>query len=286
MVDYWLPVNQYIGGIEHAILHLLYARFFVKVLNDLDLVGFREPFARLFTQGMVYYRGAKMSKSKGNVVDPVEYIERYGADACRTYLLFLGPVDQDAEWQDTGFEGIIRFLHRLWRVSLEQASKPPSPDDVDTPLARKAHETMAKVTDDIGRRFVLNTPIAAVMELVNEIQDAPDDPAARFAAETAVSLIQPYGSHIAEELWERLGHERLWDAPWPVADPALLEVDTVEVVVQVNGKIRDRLHVAPDITDEELVAMARASERVRTYLDGGDAARTVVVPGKLVNFVT
>jgi leucyl-tRNA synthetase len=289
IADYWLPVNQYIGGVEHAILHLLYARFFVKVLHDLGLVGFREPFARLFTQGMLYRDGAKMSKTKGNTISPDEYIERYGADAARLYLLFIGPVEQDAEWQDAGFEGIVRFLNRLWRIVLEQAEKPPLEPDLavpDTPLARKAHRTIAKVTDDIGRRFALNTPIAAVMELVNEIQDAPEDPAARFAAETAVSLIQPYGSHVAEELWERLGHERLWDAPWPVADPALLEVDTVEVVVQVNGKIRDRLHVAPDITDEELVAMARASERVRTYLDGGDAARTVVVPGKLVNFVT
>jgi leucyl-tRNA synthetase len=289
IADYWLPVNQYIGGVEHAILHLLYARFFVKVLHDLGLVGFREPFARLFTQGMLYRDGAKMSKTKGNTISPDEYVERYGADAARLYLLFIGPVEQDAEWQDAGFEGIVRFLNRLWRIVLEQAEKPPLEPDLavpDTPLARKAHRTIAKVTDDIGRRFALNTPIAAVMELVNEIQDAPDDPAARFAAETAVSLIQPYGSHVAEELWERLGHERLWEAPWPVADPALLEVDTVEVVVQVNGKIRDRLHVAPDITDEELVAMARASERVRTYLDGGDAARTVVVPGKLVNFVT
>jgi leucyl-tRNA synthetase len=287
IVDYWLPVNQYIGGVEHAILHLLYARFFVKVLNELDLVGFREPFARLFTQGMLHRNGAKMSKTKGNTISPDEYVERYGADAVRLYLLFIGPVEQDAEWQDSGFEGIVRFLHRLWRLVLEQAEKlgPDGTPTPDTPLARKAHRTIAKVTDDIGRRFALNTPIAAVMELVNEIQRSPDDPAARFAAETAVSLIQPYASHIAEELWERLGHERLWVTPWPVADPALLEVETVEVVVQVNGKIRDRLHVSPDLADEELVALARESERVRSYIDGADGARTVVVPGKLVNFV-
>jgi leucyl-tRNA synthetase len=286
IVDYWLPVNQYIGGIEHAILHLLYARFFVKVMNDLGLVGFREPFARLFTQGMLYYQGAKMSKSKGNVIAPDDYIARYGADAARLYLLFIGPVDQDAEWQDAGFEGMIRFLHRLWRTVLEQAGKPQSEVVPDTPLARKGHRTIAKVSDDIGRRFALNTPIAAVMELVNEIQRQPDDPAGRFAAETAVSLIQPYASHVAEELWERLGHERLWEQPWPEADPALLEAETVEVVVQVNGRIRDRLHVPPDIPEAELVALARASERVQSYLDGGDARRTVVVPGKLVNFVT
>jgi leucyl-tRNA synthetase len=285
LVDYWLPVNQYIGGVEHAILHLLYARFFVKVMDDLGLVGFREPFARLFTQGMLYRDGAKMSKSKGNAISPDEYVVRHGADAVRMYLLFIGPVEQDAEWQDTGFEGIVRFLHRLWRVVLEQGEKPVSEPVPDTPLARKAHRTIAKVTDDIGRRFALNTPIAAVMELVNEIQRQPEDPAARFAAETAVSLIQPYASHVAEELWQRLGHERLWEAPWPQADPAFLEQDTVEVVVQVNGRIRDRLHVSPDLSDDELVALARSSERVQSYLDGGDAMRTVVVPGKLVNFV-
>ncbi len=285
VADYWLPVNQYIGGIEHAILHLMYARFFVKVLNDLGLVGFREPFARLFTQGMLYRDGAKMSKSKGNTISPDEYVERHGADAARLYLLFIGPVDQDAEWQDAGVEGIVRFLHRLWRIVLEQAEKPAGAPVPDTPLARAAHRTVAKVTDDIGRRFALNTPIAAVMELVNEIQRSPDDPAARFAAETAVSLIQPYGSHIAEELWERLGHSRLWEEPWPVADPALLEVETVEVVVQVNGKIRDRLHVSPDLGEDELVALARSSERVQAFLDGGEARRTIVVPGKLVNFV-
>jgi leucyl-tRNA synthetase len=286
LADYWLPVNQYIGGVEHAILHLLYARFFVKVLNDLGLVGFREPFARLFTQGMLYRDGAKMSKSKGNVISPDEYVERHGADAVRLYLLFIGPVDQDAEWQDAGFEGIVRFLNRLWRTVLEQAEKPSVDPVPDTPLARKTHRTIARVTDDIGRRFTLNTPIAAVMELVNEIQRAPDDPAARSAAETAVSLIQPYASHVAEELWERLGHERLWEQSWPEADEALLGVDTVEVVVQVNGRIRDRLHVSPDLPDDELVALARASERVGEYLDGGDVARTIVVPGKLVNFVT
>jgi leucyl-tRNA synthetase len=285
IVDYWLPVNQYIGGIEHAILHLLYARFFVKVMNDLGLVGFREPFARLFTQGMLYRDGSKMSKSRGNAISPDEYVVRHGADAARMYLLFIGPVDQDAEWQDAGFEGIVRFLHRLWRITLEQSEKPVVDPLPDTPLARKAHRTVAKVTDDIGRRFALNTPIAAVMELLNEIQKGPDDPAARFATETAVSLIQPYASHVAEELWERLGYERLWASPWPEADPAFLERDTVEVVVQVDGRIRDRLQVAPDLPEEELVALARESERVRSYLDG-DAARTIVVPGRLVNFVT
>jgi len=284
LVDYWLPVNQYIGGVEHAILHLLYARFFTKVMNDIGLLGFREPFARLFTQGMVYYRGAKMSKSKGNVVDPDEYTARYGADAVRLYLPFLGPVDQDAEWQDNGFEGMVRFLHKLWRVTLEQAALPAA-DPGDGPLVRKAHATIAKVSDDIGRRFVMNTPIAAVMELVNEIGRSEGDPGARLAAETAVSLIQPYAPHIAEELWQRLGHERLWEHPWPQADPALLEHETFELVVQVNGKVRDRFEVPADAAEDELVERAKASAKVSAHLDGREIRKTIVVPQKLVNLV-
>jgi leucyl-tRNA synthetase len=286
VVDYWLPVDQYIGGVEHAILHLLYSRFFVKVLNDIGLVGFREPFARLFTQGMVYRDGAKMSKSKGNVVDPQDYIDRYGADATRLWPPFLGPVDQDAEWHDDGIEGVVRFLQKLWRVANEAAATPATDADIPaTPLARKAHQTIAKVSDDIGRRFVLNTPIAAVMELVNEITRAPGDPAARFAAETAVALIQPYAPHIAEELWQRLGHERLWETPWPQADPALLEEDTFELVVQVNGRVRDRLQVPADLSDDELIARAKESPKVRAHVDGAEVRQTIVVPRKLVNLV-
>ena len=284
IADYWLPVNQYIGGVEHAILHLLYARFFTKVMQEMGLVGFREPFARLFNQGMIHKDGAKMSKSKGNVVDPLAFADRYGADAVRTFTLFLGPADQDMEWHDSGIEGVWRFLNKLWRVALEQAEK-PAVEQASGPLAQKAHEAIAKVTDDIDRRFAFNTPIAAVMELVNEIARTPDDPAARFAAETAVSLIQPYAPHIAEELWERFGYERLWEAPWPEADPALLERDSVEVVLQVNGKLRDRLQVPASIGEEELVALARASDRVQAHLNGGEPKKTIVVPGKLVNFV-
>jgi leucyl-tRNA synthetase len=285
IADYWLPVNQYIGGVEHAILHLLYARFFTKVMNDLELLGFREPFARLFTQGMLHYHGAKMSKSKGNVIVPDEYVERYGADACRLYLLFIGPVEQDAEWQDSGFEGIVRFLHRLWRVAMEHAGDTADGDPGDTPLARKAHATIDKVTDDIGRRFALNTPIAAVMELVNQISRNSADPAARFATETAVSLIQPYAAHIAEELWEQLGHERLWETPWPQADPALLERETFQLVVQINGRVRDRTEVPVDLSEDELVARAKELPRVQAYLNGKDVKKAIVVPGRLVNLV-
>jgi leucyl-tRNA synthetase len=283
LVDHWMPVDQYIGGIEHAILHLMYARFFTKALNDLGLLGFREPFARLFTQGMILARGAKMSKSKGNVVAPDELITRFGADAVRLNILFMGPADQDAEWQDTGVEGTSRFLGRLWRTVLEAIEKPASSDV--TPLVRKAHQTIAKVTDDIDRRFVFNTPIAAVMELVNEINRDPDDPGARFAAETAVSLIQPYAPHIAEELWQRLGHERLWQQTWPAYDESMLERETFELVVQVNGKVRDRLEVSVEAGEEELVELARFSPRVAALLEGKELRKTIVVPRKLVNLV-
>jgi leucyl-tRNA synthetase len=283
IADFWMPVDQYIGGIDHATGHLMYSRFVMKALNDQGLIGVREPFQRLFHQGWVRQGGSKMSKSKGNVTAPDLLADRYGADAMRLYILFMGPADQDMEWTEEGVEGIARFLRRLWRIVWDAASRPPGA--VEGPLARKAHETIAKVTDDIGRRFAFNTAIAAVMELVNELSKERDGADSRFAAETAVALIQPYAPHVGEELWSRLGNERLWEAPWPVADPAMLEVETVEVVVQVNGKIRDRLHVPPSIGEKELVALARESERVRAQLDGSEVARTVVVPGKLVNFV-
>jgi leucyl-tRNA synthetase len=287
-VDVWMPVDQYIGGIDHATGHLLYSRFFVKVLNDLGYVGFREPFARLFHQGWVRQGGSKMSKSRGNVTAPDELADRYGADAVRLYILFMGPADQDMEWTEEGVEGIARFLRRLWRVVNEVVdSDTASGIDVDdaNPLLQKAHATIAKVSDDIGRRFVFNTPIAAVMELVNELSPATHDPAARFAAETVVSLIQPYAPHIAEELWERLGHERLWEQPWPVADETKLERETFELVVQVNGKVRDRVEVAADLAEEELVARAKASPRVQQHLNGKEIRQTIVVPRKLVNLV-
>ncbi|HEX4518869.1 MAG TPA: leucine--tRNA ligase [Gaiellaceae bacterium] len=285
LVDYWLPVDQYIGGIEHAILHLMYARFFVKALSDLDILDFNEPFARLFNQGMIYRFGAKMSKSKGNVVSPDELVERFGADSLRLYILFMGPADQDKEWQDTGVEGMWRFLARLWRVVHEELAREPAADPAPTPLVRKAHETIHKVSDDIERRFVFNTPVAAVMELVNEISRDPGDPGSRFAVETAVSLIQPYAPHIAEELWSALGHSRLWAEPWPVADESMLVRERVQLVCQVNGKLRDRIEVPAGLSDEELIERARASERVQAHLDGKEPAKVFVVPDKLVNFV-
>jgi leucyl-tRNA synthetase len=286
VVDFWCPISQYIGGIDHATGHLLYSRFFIRVMREMGLVGFGEPFGRLFHQGWLQMGGSKMSKSRGNVTGPDELVDKYGADAVRTYILFMGPADQDMEWTDTGIEGIVRFLRRLWRVVSEVADGTPTDGAADTALARKAHATIAKASDDIERRFQFHTPISAVMELTNELAAAPDDPAARFAAETAVSLIQPYAPHVAEELWERLGHERLWEQPWPQADPELLERDTFELVIQVNGRVRDRVEVPSDLTDDELVERAKASERVQAFLDGNEVRQTIVVPRKLVNLVT
>jgi leucyl-tRNA synthetase len=285
VVDYWLPVDQYIGGIDHTTGHLLYSRFFVKALNDFGLLGFREPFARLFHQGWVQMGGTKMSKTKGNVAGPNEILAAYGADAMRLTILFMGPADQDMEWTDAGVEGIARFIRRLWRVVHEVAVGAPSPAARDGALARKANEAIAKVTDDVLRRFQFHTPISAVMELVNELSVAPHAPDARFAAETAVSLIQPYAPHVAEELWTVLGHERLWEQPWPQADVAQLQRETFELVVQVNGKVRDRVEADASLGEEELVALARSSEKVRSHLDGAEPRKTIVVAGKLVNFV-
>ena len=283
LVDYWMPIDQYIGGIDHAKGHLLYSRFFMKAMNDMGLLGFREPFARLFHQGWVLQGGKRMSKSQGGV-SPDELLDQFGADAVRMYILFVGPADQDINWTPDGIEPMLRFIRRLWRLVHEAASRLPSPEGVDTPLARKAHETIARGTDDIERRFVFNTPISAVMELANDLSRSPDDPAARFAAETAVSLLQPYAPHVCEELWVVLGHERLWEEPWPAYDEAMLERDTIELVLQVNGKVRDRIVVPAGLSEAELVERARASEKVQAHIDGKDA-RVIVVPDKLVNLV-
>ncbi len=285
-VDYWNPVDLYIGGVDHATMHMIYARFWVKVLNDMGMIGFREPFGRFFSNGWVTMGGkTKMSKRAGNVVSLDEFVERFGADTVRLYILFIGPADQDMEWTEDGIEGMSRFVRRLWRIVSEVAERAPQGPGESGPLARKAHATIAKVTDDVGRRYAFNTAIAAVMELTNELSRDTAGPDARFAAETAVSLLQPYAPHVAEELWQRLGHERLWEQPWPVADSAMIERDTFELVVQVNGRVRDRVEVAVDLSEEELIARAKESPRVQSFLDGGEIRHTIVVPRKLVNLV-
>jgi leucyl-tRNA synthetase len=287
VVDGWMPVDQYIGGIEHAILHLMYARFFIKALADLGYVGFQEPFARLFTQGMITRDGAKMSKSKGNAVSPGDYVERYGADAARSYILFIGPPADDADWSDQGFTGVANFLARLYRAAAEAPAAPTGGNAGGEPteLLRKAHWAIDKVTRDLGERFAMHTSIAAVMELVNEVYKNRADPHSRFAIATAASLIFPFAPHLACEVFERMTGRRVWEEPWPAADPKLLASDTFELVVQVNGKLRDRIQVPADASKEEQERLARESPRVLAHLDGGELAKTVVVPGRLVNFV-
>jgi leucyl-tRNA synthetase len=285
LVDYWCPIDNYTGGVDHATMHMIYARFFVKALNDIGLVDFREPFARFFGNGWVKSGGRKMSKSKGNVIGPDELVERYGADPVRLYILSLGPADEDMEWNEEGVEGVVRFVRRLWRIVNEVAERAPAGEPGSGELARATHRAIAAVTDDLGRRFQFNTPIARIRELVNELAKDTADPAARFAAEAAVQLVQPYAPHVAEELWARLGHERLWEQPWPAVDDALLKRETIELVLQVNGKVRDRLEVPAGLSEDELIAHAKASERVRGYLDGGEPRKVIVVLDKLVNVV-
>jgi len=293
----WMPVDQYIGGVEHAILHLMYARFFVKALADLELLDVQEPFQKLFTQGMITRDGAKMSKSKGNMVSPVDYVERYGADTARSYILFIGPPDQDADWSDEGVEGVHRFLARLWRLGSDVAQdtgrqpllgplEPPEGNDLE--LMRKAHWAIEKVTSDMAGRFAFNTAIAAVMELVNEAyrrRDAVKPAVLHFATATAASLIFPFAPHTGAEVYELLTGDRVWETPWPEADLGLLERDTVEVVVQINGKLRDRLQAPATASQQELEAMARERPNVLAHIDGRQVVKVIVVPAKLVNFV-
>jgi leucyl-tRNA synthetase len=295
--DYWMPVDQYIGGVEHAVLHLMYARFFVKALADMGYVSVQEPFKALFTQGMITRDGAKMSKSKGNVISPTSYVERYGADTARCYTLFIGPPDQDADWSDSGVEGVHRFLGRLWRLGAELAEQgEPAPVDArangaagdDLELLRKSHWAIDKVTGDLGGRFAFNTAIAAVMELVNECytrREKAGQTSMRFAVATAASLIFPFAPHAGSDVYEMLTGRRVWEEPWPAADPALLERDEVEIALQINGKLRDRMAASPSADREQLESLARARPRVQAHIDGKDVVKVIVVPAKLVNFV-
>jgi leucyl-tRNA synthetase len=293
----WMPVDQYIGGVEHAILHLLYARFFVKALADMGLLDAQEPFKALFTQGMILGPdGYKMSSSKGNVVVPSEIIERVGADAARCYVLFVGPPDQDAAWSETGVDGVYRFLARLWRLGdalaaddagPEVAQQPQGPRGDALTLVRKAHWAIDKVTGDMAGRFAFNTAIAAVMELVNEIYRHPDaDLQARgFATATAASLLFPFAPHLGSEVYELLTRQRIWEQPWPVSDPKFLVSESFELVCQVNGKVRDRVSAPTGAPRDELERLCLASRGVRAHVDGHEVAKVIVVPDKLVNVV-
>ncbi|HLM08120.1 MAG TPA: leucine--tRNA ligase [Thermoleophilaceae bacterium] len=285
----WMAVDQYIGGVEHAILHLLYARFFVKVLADMQLLDVQEPFDRLFTQGMITRDGAKMSKSKGNTVSPQEIVERYGADTARCYILFIGPPEHDADWQDEGVGGIHRFLSRLWTAAVDAPDGDGAePDGDPSPLLRKAHWAIDKVTRDMTDRFAFNTAIAAVMELVNEIYRQRDGAPAshvRFAIATAGSLIFPFAPHTAAEVYERITGGRVWEVPWPAAEAGFLTADEFQLVVQLNGKLVDRLPAPSGASNEELEEIARGSEKLNARLNGRQIVKAIVVPEKLVNFV-
>jgi len=295
--NYWLPVDQYIGGIEHAVLHLLYARFFHKLMRDEGLLESDEPFSHLLTQGMVLKDGSKMSKSKGNTVDPQGLIDQYGADTVRLFTMFASPPDQSLEWDDKGVEGASRFLKRLWNIAIATAERSPVPldksglSDDQKALRRKLHETIRKVSDDIGRRYTFNTAIAAVMELLNELSRFDDNSEQGQAVmhETVVAVVlmlSPIVPHITQHLWQRLGHDALVaDQMWPLCDESALERDSIELVVQVNGKLRSKINVPADADNEAIETIALEDEKIRLNIQDKTVRKVIVVPGRLVNLV-
>jgi leucyl-tRNA synthetase len=296
--DHWLPVDQYIGGIEHAVLHLLYARFFHKLMRDLGLVKGDEPFRHLLTQGMVNKDGSKMSKSKGNTVDPQSLIKKYGADTVRLFIMFAAPPEQSLEWSDSGVEGQSRFLKRLWKMVYEHVNKDMSVtleadslNDQQKALRLKTHATLQKVSDDIGRRYTFNTAIAANMELLNELgkcSDSSDQGQALMqeALELIVLMLSPIVPHITQSLWNALGHQGLVvESAWPEYDSAALVKDSIEYVVQVNGKMRGRISLAADADKAAIEAAALDEPNVKRFIDDKPIRKLIVVPGRLVNLV-
>jgi leucyl-tRNA synthetase len=302
-VNYWMPVDQYIGGIEHAVLHLLYSRFFTKVLRDLGWLKVDEPFINLLTQGMVIKDGSKMSKSKGNVVDPDALIQKYGADTVRLFCLFASPPDRDLEWSDQGVEGSFRFLQRFWNLVLDCPDKiqGSSLSQKNIPLSGpgrslfiKLNQTIKKVTEDIENRFHFNTAISAVMELVNALYlfqaEAGEDPdkitLLASAVEIGLILLSPIVPHLCEELWQTLGKKRsIHDQPWPEWDPDALQEEEQVVVIQVNGKVRSRIMVGPSVSEEEIKKLAWEQPRIQEWLQGKEWVKTIVIQRKLVNIV-
>lgn len=296
--NYWLPVDQYVGGVEHAVLHLLYARFFHKLMRDLGLVSSDEPFTRLLTQGMVLKDGVKMSKSKGNTVDPHELIEQYGADTVRLFTMFAAPPDQSLEWSDSGVEGAYRFLRRLWATVQEHVSSaavpaldPASLNAEQKTMRRKLHEQLNKVSDDIGRRYTFNTAIAANMELMNDLGKFDDDSEQGRAVrqevlEHVVLMLSPIVPHITHRLWNDLGHaSAVVDAAWPVVDESALLRDEIELVVQVNGKLRGRISVPAQADQKAIEEAALSDENVLRFIEDKTIRKIIVVPGKLINVV-
>jgi leucyl-tRNA synthetase len=295
---YWMPVDQYTGGIEHAILHLLYSRFFQRVMRDEGLTASSEPFTNLLTQGMVLKGGAKMSKNKGNTVDPQELIERFGADTVRLFMMFAAPPEQSLEWSDDGVQGSSRFLKRFWSAidnHIDRGLGGPVGavrlDEGQKDLRRKTHETIHKISDDIGRRNMFNTAVAASMELLNAVNRFDDDSeqgraVVREALEAVVLMLSPIVPHICHALWERLGHESaLIDQPWPAFDESALERDLVDLVVQVNGKLRGKISVAVDADRDSIIELALADPNAQRFIAGNEIKKTIIVPGRLVNIV-
>jgi leucyl-tRNA synthetase len=291
----WLPVDEYIGGIEHAILHLLYSRFFTKVLYDAGMVNFKEPFTSLLTQGMVLKDGSKMSKSKGNVVSPDEIIEKYGADTGRVFILFAAPPDRDLEWSDSGVEGSFRFLNRVWRMVdshselLQQKPEVNLVDDAAKELNRTLHATIKKVTEDIDQRNQFNTAISSIMELVNKIYSYPqesDQGILAKAIETVIVLLAPFTPHITEEMWRMAGHnDSVHQQNWPEYDESALVLDQIEIVLQINGKVREKLVVPAQVTRAEMESLAVENDKVKSLIEGKTIRKVIAVPGKLVNIV-
>ncbi|MFQ5643335.1 MAG: leucine--tRNA ligase [Thiogranum sp.] len=297
-VNYWTPVDQYVGGIEHAVLHLLYARFFHKLMRDLGLVNGNEPFRHLLTQGMVNKDGSKMSKSKGNTVDPQSLIDQYGADTVRLFMMFAAPPDQSLEWSDSGVEGASRFLKRLWKAVHGHVLAGPAVavdagalGEAQKAFRCKVHETISKVGDDIGRRYTFNTAIAANMELLNELgrfSDSSEQGRAlvQEALDAAVLMLSPIVPHICHELWGALGHsDAIVDHAWPVADESAMRKDSIELAVQVNGKMRGRISVAADAGNDLVTDTALAEPNVKRFMQGKALRKAIVVPGRLVNLV-
>ena len=304
VVQYWFPIDQYIGGVEHAILHLIYSRFWTKFMRDLGLVSNDEPVARLFTQGMVIKDGAKMSKSLGNVVSPDEMVARYGADAARLYSLFAAPPDRDLDWQDSGIEGIQRFLGRVYRFVARNAARahvrtaalgrPAEQSSAVRAIQRKLHQTIKRVSDDFQGRWHFNTCISAIMELVNVLYAtegaiAQGDVPKPFLADVQrnlVLLLAPFAPYLANELWEMIGEtDDLLKAPWPKYDPALAKEEELEIPVQINGKLRGRVVVPADASEEFVIGRALADEKVQSAITGKKIAKKIYVPGKLLNIV-
>ena len=296
---YWTPVDQYIGGIEHAVLHLLYARFFHKLMRDEGLLDSDEPFKNLLTQGMVLKDGSKMSKSKGNTVDPQQLIDKYGADTVRLFILFAAPPDQSLEWNDEGVDGAARFLKRLWKLVVRHVRQQATVvvlnmDNLSTEqknIRRKLHETIAKVSDDVGRRHTFNTAIAAVMELINDLTRFNDDSeqgraVVHEAIEGIVLLLSPIVPHITQQLWNELGHDELLaDVSWPTCDRSAMVKDEIELVVQVNGKLRSKINVSANADKESIEVSALADEKIVANIKGKTVRKVIVVPGRLVNIV-